>query len=453
VLVIPLAGTLNAQYGLLILTWVTVLVCIAGLRTPRDAQPKPATDESGSVASRSGRPRLAWAIGLLATGASLAAGWTLREIPWSVIAYGRYAATWERILQPGIVRSDEVAEFPGSASEFCIMTGEGRNVTVAVTQERSGVKKFHGGGKVQASSSYEDMRLQRMLGHIPALVHENPKDVLVIACGAGVTAGSFLPHPEVEKVVICDIEPLVPTKVTPHFAEQNFDVVGEANADRVDIHYDDGRHFIRTTDMKFDIITSDPIDPWVKGCASLNTVEYYQMCREHLKPGGIMALWMPLYESDAETLKSVIATFYEVFPNGVLWTNDYEKEGYDAVLFGQVEGTRIDLQAVQERLNKPDQARVVRSLKDIGFESVEELFATYAGDASSMREWSAGAQLNTDQNLRLQYLAGLSLNSYISAGLLDGILEHYEFPKELFEGSTLQIATLKYHLRNAGRPE
>ena len=108
---------------------------------------------------------------------------------------------------------------------------------------------------------------------------------------------------------------------------------------------DDGRHYIRTLpkDKKFDIITSDPIDPWVKGCAALNTVEYYQMCKDHLNPGGVMALWMPIYESNEETLKSVIGTFFEVFPNGILWTNDVGKKGYDAILFGQVEPTRIDL--------------------------------------------------------------------------------------------------------------
>ena len=79
------------------------------------------------------------------------------------------------------------------------------------------------------------------------------------------------------------------------------------------------------------MITSDPIDPWVKGCAALNTVEYYQMCKSHLKPGGIMALWIPFYESSESTSKSVIATFFKVFPNGIIWSNDQNGSGYDAV--------------------------------------------------------------------------------------------------------------------------
>ena len=185
---------------------------------------------------------------------------------------------------------------------------------------------------------------------------------------------------------------------------------------------DDGRHFIRTTDEKFDIITSDPIDPWVKGCAALNTVEYYQMCKDHLKPGGVMALWMPIYESNDDSLKSVIATFFKVFPDGILWTNDQRYDGkpsgYDAVLFGQTGPTRIDLEAVKRRLDSPEYADVKASLDEVGFHSVDELFATYAGTAPKLKKWGERAEINTDQNLRLQYLAGLALNFYIGDKLL-----------------------------------
>ena len=118
---------------------------------------------------------------------------------------------------------------------------------------------------------------------------------------------------------------------------------------------------------KFDIITSDPIDPWVKGCAALNTVEYYQMCRDHLNPGGSVCLWIPLYESNLETTKSVIATFFQVFPHGILWSNEREGKGYDAVLFGQVEPTVIDVDELQQRLDRPDHQLVKQSLREVGF--------------------------------------------------------------------------------------
>ena len=117
--------------------------------------------------------------------------------------------------------------------------------------------------------------------------------MLVVACGAGVTAGTFIVHPDVKRIAICDIEPLVPTTVTPMFGGRIMTSLTVSPArtrtvhgKQVEVVYDDGRHFLRTTREKFDIITSDPIDPWVKGCAAINTAEYYRMCRDHLKPGG-----------------------------------------------------------------------------------------------------------------------------------------------------------------------
>ncbi len=373
--------------------------------------------------------RLAGAGCVLALAAVLA--WTLAPVPWGLIAYGRHMTSYGNRLAPGIIDESSVP-WDGTPDIFATYVGEGLNGSVAVTKWTTGVRNFHSAGKVQASSDPRDMRLQRMLGHLSALAATNPASVLVVACGAGVTAGTFVVHPEVERIVICDIEPLVPTRIAPMFAQENFDVV---NDPRTQIVIDDGRHFIRTSKEKFDIITSDPIDPWVKGCAALNTLEYYEMCKSHLKPGGVMSLWIPLYESDSETVKSSIATFFQAFPNGVLFSNDDMGEGYDAVLLGQLEPTAFNLDRMQERLDRPDHARVRQSLKEAGFSTMYSLFGTYAGQASDLREWTRTGQINTDSNLRLQYLAGLSYNSYLGSAILDEILEHRRFPENLFPGS------------------
>jgi spermidine synthase len=378
------------------------------------------------------------------------------------------------------VQEQDVPFDPKDADKsYCIYVGEGMNVSVAVTKHTSGWLYFHGAGKVQASSHPNDMRLQRMLGHLSVLARTNPddvKDVLVVACGAGVTAGSFIPYPNIERITICDIEPLVPKVVTPMFGKQNYHIVDgiakenphKVEGKEVTVVYDDGRHYIRTLPKgkKFDIITSDPIDPWVKGCAALNTVEYYQTCKEHLKPGGVMSLWIPLYESDNETIKSVIATFFQVFPNGILFSNDKNGKGFDAVLFGQVEPTRIDLDKLHEKLNSPDYARVNESLLEVGFgadikgrewkpnifgDPAISLLATYAGHAVDMKEWTENAQINTDRNLRLQYLAGMALNSYMQAEILNGILKYYKFPNDMFNGSPQRIQEMELALQSAGR--
>ena len=156
-----------------------------------------------------------------------------------------------------------------------------------------------------------------------------------------------------------------------------------------------------------------------------------------------MSLWIPLYESNPETFKSVLATFFKVFPNGIVWSNDDRGEGYDAVLFGQVEPTQFNLDELQARLDRDDHARVKQSLRDVGFDSAISLLATYAVQASDLQDWMRDAQINTDRNLRLQYLAGLSLNSYIGTKVLGEIKRSYRFPDKVFLGSESSRESLR----------
>ena len=173
----------------------------------------------------------------------------MQPIPGIFAAYGRYTAT--RVGQADV-----------------IYMGEGWNATVAVTRLGGGVLNYHNAGKVQASSEPQDMRLQRMLGHLTTLIPKQTKKVVVIGCGAGVTAGAVSIDPAVEHQTIAEIEPLVPQVVAKYFGDHNFRVVDNP---KVHIRIDDARHYLLTTDEKFDAITSDPLDPWVKGAAMLYT--------------------------------------------------------------------------------------------------------------------------------------------------------------------------------------
>jgi spermidine synthase len=163
---------------------------------------------------------------------------------------------------------------PQRSAASIIYSGEGISSSVAVSDTSNGFRNFHVSGKIEASTEPEDMRLQRMLGHLPALLHQRPRSVLVVGFGAGVTAGSFVTHPTVERIVICEIEPMIPKMVGPYFAQQNYNLLEDP---RVQIVYDDARHYLLTTEEKFDVITSDPIHPWVKGAAALYTQEYFEL--------------------------------------------------------------------------------------------------------------------------------------------------------------------------------
>ncbi|HSZ56921.1 MAG TPA: fused MFS/spermidine synthase [Tepidisphaeraceae bacterium] len=321
-----------------------------------------------------------------------------------------------------------------------LYVGEGMNSSVAVTGQKDGDRYFHVAGKVEASSEPQDMRLQRMLGHLPALLHPDARRVLVVGCGAGVTAGSFLVHPQLEHETICEIEPLIPRVVSTYFSAENYDVVHDP---RVHVVFDDARHYVLTTDQTYDIITSDPINPWVKGAATLYTREYFELCKRHLAPGGFVTQWVPLYESNSDAVKSQIATFFQVFPNGTIWSNDQSGKGYDIVLLGQSEVLKIDVEALAERLGRDDHARVKRSLKQVGFTSAVDLLGTYGGRSRDMAGWLANSQINRDRNLRLQYLAGMDPNTYNEAAIYNVICDYRKFPDDLFAGNAITMAALR----------
>ena len=346
---------------------------------------------------------------------------TVPPLPGILVAYGRYAATW--------VGQNEI-----------VYVGEGVTASVAVSRTPSGVLNYHNAGKVQASSEPQDMRLQRMLGHITTLVPKTPTKVLVIGCGAGVTAGAVSIDPMVKDQTIAEIEPLVPRVVSTHFAEHNFNVVANP---KVKVHLDDARHYLLTTNEKFDAITSDPLDPWVKGAATLYTREFFQVVKSHLNPGGVVTLFVQLYESTDSAVKSEIATFLEAFPNGAVFANTVNGQGYDLVLFGQLEAGKINVDTVQARLDDPANAAITQSLREIGIFSAVDLFGTYAGRQSDMKNWLSDAIINTDRNLKLQYLAGLGLNLYQSDAIYKAMIREVKYPEELFEGSDETLKALR----------
>ena len=352
---------------------------------------------------------------------------TVPTIPGILVAYGRYAATW--MGQQGDI----------------FYVGEGLSSSVAVSRYGD-VMNYHNAGKVQASSQPQDMRLQRMLGHFTTLVPKSPKRVLVIGCGAGATAGAVSIDQNVESLTIAEIEPLVPRVVSEHFGEHNFHVVRNP---KTHVVIDDARHFLLTTHERFDAITSDPLDPWVKGAATLYTKEFFELAKSKLNPGGTVTLFVQLYESTPEAVKSEIGTFFEVFPNGVIWGNTHQGRGYDTVLMGTVEAPHFDVDEWEARLNSPQYAAVKDSLREISIYSAMDLFANYAGRASDLKAYTADAQINRDRDLRLQYLAGLGLNLYQSGPIYADILRHKKYPEGLFSGSPETLQKLRDAIASA----
>ena len=402
-ILIPLLGTRGTQQTLIALAAFASGLVLSLPYLPSTQRAPMSRRSKGSAAVRVRTV-------LLATVTATLLIVTVPELPGILVAHGRHAVQWTENAQ-------------------VLYLGEGINSSVAVTRvERTGSTHFHVSGKVEASNLPQDMRLQKMLAHLPALVHPGPKSVLVVGFGSGVTAGSFLPYPAINRLVICEIESLIPEVVSTWFAAENNDVM---NDPRTQVIYDDARSFVLTSDEQFDVITSDPLNPWVKGAASLYTREYFQSVKRHLNPGGVVTQWVPLYESTMEAVRSALATFFEVFPDGTVWANTLGGRGYDLVLLGSGP-ERIDISAMERRFQQQGYGSVGRSLTESGFESPIALFSTYAGSSHDLAGWLRGAQINTDLNLRLQYLAGGALNNYTAENILQEIIQYRTFPETLF---------------------
>jgi spermidine synthase len=251
--------------------------------------------------------------------------------------------------------------------------------------------------------------------------------------------------------VICELESLIPPASDEFFGKENNHVLWDRRTRMV---YDDARHYIRATPEKFDVITTDPIHPWVKGTATLYSKEYYELVKSHLNPGGVVAQWLPIYESDEETVKTELATFFSVFPDATVWSNYLqdttpEDNGYDLVLIGRQDSSPVDIDALQQRLDQPAYRGVAASLGEVEFHSAVELLASYTGRASDLAPMLVGTPVNNDLNLRLQYLAGLGVNSFRSPEIYRGLLAYRRFPEDLLTGTGDRIGELRARL---GRP-
>jgi spermidine synthase len=154
-----------------------------------------------------------------------------------------------------------------------------------------------------------------------------------------------------------------------------------------------------------------------------------------LNPDGVVAQWLPIYDSDPDTIKTELATFFAVFPQGTIWSNNLNGDGFDLVLLGQARPGPINVDALQARLDLPGYAPVAASLGEVGFRSAVEVLATYAGRARDLEPLLSGAQINEDLNMRLQYIAGLGLNSMAYQRTYKDILKYRRFPEDLIVGA------------------
>jgi spermidine synthase len=193
---------------------------------------------------------------------------------------------------------------------------EGRNATITVRRYPNGMSLLVN-GKPDASTA-KDMLTQVLLGVVGTMSHPRPEKVGVVGWGSGVTAYTVTFFPEVQQIDVIEIEPAV-VRATTHFHGVNGQV--ERNG-RVRPIFDDARSYLLTTDQRYDVIISEPSNPWMAGVANLFSLDYYRLAGRKLRPGGVFAQWLQLYHIEAESVALVLRTFLAAFPHVQLWASD-----------------------------------------------------------------------------------------------------------------------------------
>jgi spermidine synthase len=229
---------------------------------------------------------------------------------------------------------------------------EGRAATVTVLDQmdpkRGTYRDMYLNGVEEASTRYWHTQLFKLLGIFPVLVHESdqPKEVLVIAFGAGITAGSALASDQVSSLDVVDLNPDV-EEINNLFAEVNGDVFHQP---RFHFHNDDGRNYLVTSSKQYDVIISDSTHPRAYDSWILYTEEFYRAVKEHLLPGGVFAQWVPVLGSmQGDLFRIHLNTFRRVFPNSTFW---YVYGSDQAFLLATPEPFSLDAKRLQRQLDQ-----------------------------------------------------------------------------------------------------
>lgn len=269
-----------------------------------------------------------------------------------LLAGGFFNASWSRSFTLGLWRTP-AADL--TAKNFAawrntpgqVFYRDGAQATVSVHSQFDGTRtnlSLQVNGKTDASSGL-DMGTQMLLGHVPLHLKPAAKDVLVIGLGSGVTVGSVALHPGLNQVDVVEISPEV-AQAARFFADYNH---GALDNPKVKLTIEDAKTYLLAGERAYDVIISEPSNPWMAGVAAVFSQEFYNSCRARLRPDGLMVQWLQAYESNDAAFNMVLATFASVFPHVSIW----EGRTSDMMLVGSSQPIPVDLDAMSRRFAEP----------------------------------------------------------------------------------------------------
>jgi spermidine synthase len=298
---------------------------------------------------------------------------------------------------------------------------EGLHALVSVEKTSHGDVTLDINGKADASAKGSDVATQLMVGHLPLLLHRGAEDVLLIGLGSGMTLGAVEQHP-VKTVDVVEIEPAV-VEASQYFREFTGDVLSDP---RVNLIVADGRNHVALTNRQYDVIISEPSNPWVAGMANLFTREYFELAKKRLRGGGLMCQWVHAYSMSAMDFKTIVGTFQAVFPHVTLWEATFV--GGDYLLIGSSREVPIDPRTLTGRLGD---GKMKAHLERMHIRGPAALMSKLILIGEALPRYIAGAPLHTDGNARLEYSAPKALLQGGSTRLLEELYQFRSKPADM----------------------
>ena len=270
---------------------------------------------------------------------------------------------------------------------------EGTHTTVTTELAVSGNIFLRVNGKTDASLAL-DMRTQLLSGYLPMFFQKDPQSVLVIGQGSGITLGAVEQFPAAKAIDLVEISPAV-IEGSRFFGPFNHHALDD---DRLTLILEDGRNHVALSDKKYDVIISEPSNPWISGVGALFTLDFFQLLRNRLTDDGLACIWVHTNMSP-QSFKSITRSFSTVFPHVTMWESIV---GDDYLLIGSSKEYGLPYEKVDNLLKEKS---IRQDLKRIGIHSVRDLFSLMIMSRDQILRFSDEAPLHTDDNSLLEFNA------------------------------------------------
>ena len=336
----------------------------------------------------------------------------------------------QELLSTGVSIYGSQSDFSLQRSDLLyVYSKEGLNATISVEATQDGVLSLRTNGKVDASTTPEDMSTQLALGYFPMILHPEPKDVLIIGFGSGVTVKAVSDFPEAKQIDCVEIEPAV-IETADYFVRVNGGVHRNPN---LKIFIEDARNYIIASKKYYDVIISEPSNPWISGIGNLFSREFYRASLEKLREKGIFCQWVQLYGLRQEDLLMILKTFISAFPNTTIW----QSGASDILLMGSKDKIeKYDYKSIEGRIParaKWDMVAYLNIRDPIDFASY------FITDSAAIASALKNVNVNTDDLPLLEFNAPYSLyieNANVSNNML--LQKYSKFPVITADNMTLE---------------